>query len=392
MSNNFSFYPVNKSEGSNKSEVRPITERQVQYYRDLCLSKNVKVKNYTLMNYEQLAEEIAEIKAYFPPSDKQLAIIKEKIQKLNDNGYEIKEPDYKALTGGMNGNASTLIASLIQIEQEQEITAPITEEQEKFICQMYLCPEIAFEEYEIKLRIQLEGKTWRRCTAEEFVMQLREKLTKRTASELMNKYRGIFQDWKRDRITTSQVKYINSLQDRLCNIGTEKTYTGKKGFYVSLSGDLIQNEEVVAETAKTNNSNYNRLSDLELYMFSKKQAEEFINQLKSELGRKELYRFGESTGQENTFEMLRKKNESEYSKLEELIFKLEAVAGFEVEHLHELINENMVNNIGNEEDIRNAKLEIKSFMSFLMSEQYITFGGLIALCEKSATAQEILMI
>ena len=141
---------------------------------------------------------------------------------------------------------------------------------------------------------------------------------------------------------------------------------------------------------------YNTLDEHQIRMLSKEEAQRFISMLKAELEDKELYKFGEVSDGSATFEPLRHEQHSkqettasEYVEIENLVFKLEAVAVYQMNELHAIIDEFIVEQETNE--WTPAKRQLRTAMVELIQNDSITFEGMIKMVENNPTAFNILL-
>lgn len=382
----------NGNNNNNNNAPKNPTQGQVKYYLDLCRQKGVTPVNYMRMTYEELAKVIEELRLYIPVSENQLKMIREKIESLRGMGIEIKEPDYSKLTGGRGGSASTLIEQLLQKERENSDKMLPTEQQLQFIVGMYLCPDVPFENFDIKRRVELEGGKWRKFTPDEFAEEVRLHMTKRDASAFIDMHRGVYHEWKSTRITQSQMEYIRELEKRMADIHTPRITE----WYVSMSGTLeMQTTKKVGDNGKYwAPKGYEGMSDFDLLQFSTDDASNYISILKSELGRKELTAYRDVSDNSQTLEFMReKKNKKEnpMDVLVDLVFKMDAIAGYENDIAHDAVTPLLMLDGEDDEEVQEAKRQIREYMLYLVESGSITFDGLTQLCSDSEVAQKILL-
>lgn len=389
--------------------VKAKTERQIQYYRDLCAQRKVTPKNYILMSYDELAQEIATVKDFYPASDAQIKIIKDKLQSLSEFGQEINAPDFSTLTGGKNGTASSLIEALLKLERQHTDKIGVTEPQIEMLVGMYLCPDVPFEAIGVNRKVllnpvisyssdmpydeQFAHQTWRKMTPDEFANEIKNKVTKRDASAFIDAHRGIFHTWKTTRIRPEQERYIRQLEDRMADLSSPTVVE----WSVDINGNMVQIIKQDETRKEYNPRGCEPLDDLSLKMFSVEDASTYIDILKSELNRKELYSYGEVSDNSMTFEAIRtpstseKKRDKEMQQLEDLMFRLEAVAGYENDEIHQTITPYLFEDDVDCEIVQENKDKVRDFMKFLIAEQYITFDGMIQICSDCEIAQHILL-
>lgn len=388
------FTSMNRGTNNKANDNKPKnpTQAQIKYYMDLCKQKRVVPENYLKMTYDEFADLIAKLKEYYPASESQIKMISEKIATLKELGVEVDEPNYSTLTGGRGGSASLLIEELIKKEKENSDKMIPTEQQLTFIVGMYLCPDIPFENFEITKKVSLGEGMWRKMTPDEFACEVASKMNKREASVFIDNFRGVFYEWKSTRISADQMRYIRQLEERLANISTPSIAS----IAVDENGDVevVNNGKVTDKSKNWNPKGYEGLSEYDLLQFSIDDASNYINILKSELGRKELYSYRDNSDGSMTFEFMREKKrkaENPMDTLMDLMFKLEAVAGYENPDIHEAITPLLLMDDVDDESVAESKRVIREFMIYLVEEKFITFDSMIELCKDSDIAQKIML-
>ncbi len=197
-------------------DTKPSSPAQHKFYRDLCeQKKRTPREDIAELNFNQMSDLIEEIKAYYPPSEAQLKYIAECVEDLKSVGINV-DINYSMLTGGRSGTASSILEKLFALRDEHcpKKDLPPTDAQLRFACSMYLCPAVAFEDYDVDRWVYLENGLKRRPTDEEFCDMLKKNFTRSTISEFLNKYRGEFNEWRNTRIRPGQLKYIQSLLEK----------------------------------------------------------------------------------------------------------------------------------------------------------------------------------
>lgn len=216
----FSFAPV--SPRSNAPAGKVASPGLLKFYMDLCVQKRREpVDNIADLDQSIVQGLVDELKAYYPPSEKQLTLIREKCQLLADAGQP-QTIDFDSLTGGFNGTASTIIADLFEKEKLYVVLPPTTN-QLQFLCSMYLCPDVDFESEGIIRRVDVDDTNWRYLTPDEFVAIISASMSKIDASAFINRYRGSFNEWKTTRIRPGQLNHIRTLLERTGSVVDEIT-------------------------------------------------------------------------------------------------------------------------------------------------------------------------
>ena len=388
------------------------TEKQIQYYLDLCQRKKVQPKEIKLFTFETIGKEIEQIRQLpDPASDRQIEKIKQLQQEISELGGNLKpfsEEFLSRLTGGAEGTASQLIETLMRKRTELNEVALPSDAQLQIMVEWFLCPDIPFEDFGIQKKIYLDstietnGETvnlWRYMTPDEFANEIKSKMTKKQASEFIDRYRVAFYDWRKTRITQQQVRYIRELEQRLASIYTPR----QTEFAVNEDGEIVEIKQSASRDARGELQTvaYEPLTEMQLAQMSYEEASLFIDQLKSELERKELYRYGNIYGDDQQAledkRGAKDRNDAiikEYTALNDLIYKLEAVAGYENYDLHGLIRETLLE--GEDHRSEEAKNAIKEFMMQTIdfergfSQVIKDLGRLQVMCEESVIATAIL--
>lgn len=411
------------------------SQGQIKYYNDLCNQRNIKPESIEGWTFEKMSETIGELLKFKPASPKQLELIKEKVTKLTQLGKEVQVP--QSLTGGLDGTASKFIGELIEMEKEFADLDKPSDKQLEMILGMYLCPSVNFEDYDINKKIvinglsedemdrldvltaakdkgvwselpdgnwgyiqmsaeqgkeldsleeRLENTQWRLMTPLEFKKELTTKLNKKQASELIDKNRGAFYDWKNTRVRPEQMKYIKTLEERLSYQYKPRTIE----YAVDENGETIEVDAYGSESIS--GTEYTPMTDDQIIMLSVEDADTFINQLKSELERKEgstlieEYTDQNIRGSRNQGEAL----EIEYKAFHDLMYKLMAVVGYEDEELVLAASKGLVSDHTHESQAANREY-IREFMVQAIADGAITFNQIIELTSESETAQKILL-
>ncbi len=397
---------------------RPATAGQIKYYHDLCKQRNIEPQDVNNFTFETMSAEIQRLMKIYPPSPAQVKLINDKVNNLKliiDNMHftdeqieELKaneedvvsiiiiglidnnlnlDPIMKELTGGRDGTASKLIENLIGVEKQLSNIQEPTEKQIEIMVNMFLCPDVPFESYGISRKIELEEGLWRKPTPEEFAKQIKSTLTKADASKFIDNYRGAFYEWKKTRIRPEQLRYIMELERRLAN----QSPTTEINEAYTIDGDTIQIGEHKREYIS--GTEYVPHTQEQLVQFSIEQASQFIDQLKSELNRRESSSFAELEIEYNDLSASyynKNEVEIEYEALKNLMYKLEAIAGYHDEELHEAVGVELIEDDGPESNIKNRK-KIREFMKDLLETGSITFDGLMELARDCPTALKILI-
>lgn len=405
---NFSANPATSNAGGTgggftRTQERKPSDKQVQYYIDLCVQRKAKPQDYTKMSAQQLSDVIEELRKWYPASDKQKQLVVDITARLNELGVNIKPHTQEfldGLTGGANGTASAIINTLMQKEKEMGDIAPPTDQQLGWMVSMFLCADIPFEDHGVERKIFMDEwiekkdgtrvQAWRYPTPDEFAQMCKEAFVRKEANKFIDDWRGTFHGWKQTRITMEQEKHIRELESRLSN-----TYTPPEVEWAIVDGELKQ---VTKPSIKQQYapSGYVPMDEMQIKMLSKEQASEMLDRLKYEIEAKELYRFEAETMQDDDNESLRKastqndRKVKEFTLINDLIYKMEAVGGIEVDRLHDEAVQVLFEEV-DDTRIKQVKQSIKDFMMELINEDYISYQGMIQMIGDSDMGLEILM-
>ena len=411
----FNFFGITNE--NEEIKANPPSKGQIKFYSDLCKQKRVKPRNVNEFTYDTMSEEIQRLLAYHPASDSQIKLINDKVKNLNklmsnlnfteeqiqqfeedkDNVISIiilgiikkdleLEPIISKLTGGMEGTASKLIEGLISVERHFNEIQPPSPNQLKLLTSMFLCPDVAFEDYGVSRKIELEDGMWRKPSPEEFAEKLKENFTYSKASEFLNKYRGQFHEWKKTRIRPEQMRYIMQLESYMGNDNTP----GVVEVATTMDGEVInlaQGKEYI------NGAAFVPHTEEQLIQFSIEQASQYIDQLKAELDRVQETSFVEPEIEYmelRSIDTIEDTISFEYEELNSLMYKLEAIAGYDDEELHQAASIELIQNDSPEANKEN-RLKIRNFMKELLYTDAISLYELLELTKSCPTAQKILI-
>lgn len=440
---NFSFtsFLNNNNGGTNGSSAysRPASENQKKFYFDLCERKRIAPKNINGFTFDQLRKEIEELQMRpDPASERQIAKIKElqdEIIKLGGDLKPIGDDVIARLTGGRDGNASALIQKLFDMRTKMNVIAPPTDAQLQIMVEWYLCPDVPFEEFSseevfamehganenqsrtitisIKRRVELGGGLWRHMTPNEFAEALKKSMTKKQASKFIDDYRGVFYDWKKTRITQPQINYIRELELRLANVETPRAVE-----FAIVDGEMQQiTNNSVDYDGDWNPMAYEPMDELVLMQMSADDATNWINQLKSEVGRRNAYEsmyneeevYGTSQQDFEETQLVRGENRrvknahdakhDEWRKLNDLIYSLEAIAGYKSDEIHDMVQELVIDEVDSDKALEYKYRMKEFFMSTVTADPTkdrkrweSEMARVFNMCEEVPVALEILAL
>ena len=315
---NFDFATSSTFSGTNTNTV--ISPKKVKYYTDLCKLHNISPDEN--LSSSEMSKEIDRLKSLGRPvTDGQ----KEMILKL---GTEVKVTITDELLNKLNfEKASALIKQLIAMKGTVTNTLEPTEAQLKFLLDMFTCPDVDFEEFNIYRRKVVGENTYVLLSKDEFVALAKKNISQADASRFIDAHRGAFFTWKKTRLTESQVAYIRQLEKRLSVMREAVAIE----FGVDEEGNLI---ELPHAKPAYSEGMYNALAEHEIIQLSKEQANEYISLLKADIERKELYTgFEKGQDSSDTFEVIRIQDLSDeenlHQELVDNLYKLSAMIGYQ---------------------------------------------------------------
>lgn len=325
-------YPTSRTFAGNQEKQASLA--QIKYYLDLCEQKNVTPKDVSNITSKDIRILIDELKAIVKVSQAQLDML---IKLSEETQVTLTDELISNLTGGKDGSCSKLIEQLLERKRKMGNQLPPTEAQVKFLTDMFLCPDIPFEDFGIEKKRLVGDNTYVLMTPSEFASEIKAKIHMSEASNFIDKHRGVFFTWKNSRATLEQIKYIRALEERL----STKRESIAIEFAISETGEVVElpHNKPVSEV-----NLYNPLTELELMQMGKKSAEEYINILKADLNKTELYSGfeAEMSRQDETFEELRIEDLSDDYTLESMLtdsmYKLSAMLGYEIADSIESLN------------------------------------------------------
>jgi len=407
------------------------TPRQQQYYIDLCERKRIKPKDINSFTFDTLRAEIEQMRAMpDPASPRQIEKIRELEKEIIELGGELKpitEKFINSLTGGREGSASSFIQTLFDMRTSMNDVAKPSDAQLQIMVEWFLCPDIPFEQYGVEKRVylehlssystdvdtpdKLEQRLWRYVTPTEFAQRISERITRKDASAFIDRYRGVFYEWRKTRVTQQQVRYIRELEDRLSN-----TYVPPQVEYAVVDGEVMQVTKP-SSRIQYNAQAYTPMEEMQLAQMSYEQGSEWIDRLKNEVDRRNTYQnmhdevedvFGSAQQDFEDKMTMRDENRrandladakiDEFNKMKDLVFSVEAVLGYNNDEIHDMIQEMLMEDCESTTLI-DYKSRIKEFfLSTVTSDQEKDndrwtqeMARIFNMCEEVPTAMEILM-
>ena len=376
-----------------------VSDGIAKYVFTLYKAHELDVRELNGKTYAYVKSEVDRLSALpFPASPKQKEIINSLIAEMKELKPEFDVPQevLKSLTGGKDGSAGEFIQFLYQQRNVFSMQAPLSDKQAESLATWMFCPDIPWNDFEITLKkpypTELNANGWMFLTAEEFMAQLKERMTKEQASEFIGAHKDKYYEWKKTRINDYQKDTIRKLEDRLANISKLGVKT-----YATDENGVVQ-EVYVKPKRDWNPTAYAPLEEFHLAQMDKDSASKYIKQLESEVAIRQKSALEPSSHQED-LEAKRQKYKAsadkisgltqEYQALIDLVFALEAVAGQENDSLHESITELMIHKRGNQLEVAS---ELYEFIDMLLSKRFIKFENLAEMCAPSTIATKILEI
>lgn len=379
------------------TEIRKPSQSQISLYLKICAKKKVLPKNYKNMSYDELNTEIKSVNYFKNATPAQLDLIEKKIKVLIECGSNIKYLSDMEKEQLSIGDASEMLKFLINEEGKHNAVRKPSDAQLDIITSWLLCPSIPFEQENINTFIPLEEEGLkRRMTLCEFKEELNEKFTYKTASKFIDENKTEFYKWSNSRIKkeSKQWNFIRELEQRMANVYMPKEIT----YALDDNGEMIRISKCSTEW---NPEGFTPLSDNDLTMFDSKTAGEYIQMLQAELKAKNKTSVNK---EDTTFEELRPQlknltavrnqedaNIQQFELLNDLMFALESIAGYEDPELHQASISLLIHENADSETIQDCKDKIRGFMLDLLKCNAIEFSTLAKMVENCQVAQNILL-
>jgi hypothetical protein len=353
--------------------------------------------------------EIKRVNSFFPASEAQLNKIDGLLNDLASVGIHTNV-NKKNLSGGKEGTASSLIQHLINELSKHTAELPPTEAQLKRMVVMLHCVDIPFEEYDLTLKIydQTDPNQWRYPTLNEFAYEIASKMKRAEVSKFLDEHEVKFFEWEKVRLKPDSPKwnFIKTLEERMSNTHRPSIVEwaiDQEGNWIRVNNKPnrmdnynpkgfapLQDEHLILFTNKEADA-YIRLLQSDLKHISKQEEEQAISQFERKRNADGGYGWEEIRSMSASDEReIQKRREKEFKELNDLMFKLDAVAGYHDETLHASVTSVLSDDV--DADInKEAKTYIKNFMLILCEDGYITFGEMADMCRDNETAIRILI-
>lgn len=363
---------------------KPASVKQKDMYYKLCKQKKVDPICLDTYNGVQLYALNDALMKIWRPSTSMLNGVKWRVEKLATLDINVGLPNIEELGGQQVSDIIKMLDA--EIEKHKSEFPPSSGQIDAFI-DMYMCIDIPFEDVGISRRIELEDDKWRRITPKELKEQMNEKLTAETADEFIYKYKGVFEEWKLQRASAKQISRIRQLEERF----QDDRVVGELPVAITIDGEEVTLDPIRKTLPK--GTAFVPMSDNDLLLFDKDSASDYINHLEAELKRRKEWSMTEETVD---YEFLRPVktlddlHQVEYSKVQDILHQLEAMAGWTSEELHDSININMIKDDNPDSYQENRKI-IRDFMSEMIREDAVDFSTLIEFVKDSRTLQRILL-
>lgn len=415
---------------------KPASPVQVKMYLDLCARKGQKpqaVSSFTAKTIWDENDRLKQLPDVASPAQKEkIRQLHKELVELGADLKPINEEKLNLLTGGRDGQASKLITKWINDLSELNVNSAITDEQLKTLTNWFLCPDIPFESFILSVengtvngvkqykdvelhisRVNILNETfvdtqgvvrhkWTRMTVAQFQEELKSKLTFSLARQFISKYSTQFYEWKKTRITEKRFNMVRTYEKRLMDLHVPQE--------VITAVDMDENGDFVEVVIRPKTSKqayyepvaYTPLDDLELLQMSNEDAKVYIEQLKSELADKTKPKFSEKEliAQELLTEKHSSFNErtgvglahdrvtaqiKEFTETQDMIFRIEAVIGYKLDDLHELVQESVVISDGmQKETLVNELYNAMTASIDWTKQQYEVIGRIASLSQVCA--------
>lgn len=463
--------------------VKMATPAQIERYYSVCMDKRITPKNISAMSQKDASAELQRV-FDVPPlaTEPQIKTVLALVNELIEMGIErVKPPSDHFLANVRVTQCSDVIRQLKKIKQDNLHLAPPDDAQLDRLVKLQHCMEVPFEsipttkeeriespdEYGVMRlinssiettkcvdrRIYLDEKIvsadgskkylWRWMTADEFRAELRKKLNHSEASRILSQYEGLALKEKRTQLSEYQIKLIRQLENRLATLYVPKPVENLVDFTAD-SVDYTLDEKVADKSQNWNPESYQPLDEHILKMFTSRQADEYINQLKVEYEQKDLYSAVENAEvvqftnkndyestlrlhranvlraywnsgrgyieftSEQTFESVRKAQtysqwrQQQFTALNNLLFALQSIGGIDTEEFrnevsHVFFTYTVKTSSGasqagaSREDVKKLKRKIAKFMITLVKDKCIKVRQLGRICENSEIAEKIFL-
>lgn len=258
---------------------RPATEGQIGAYLRMCEQRDLEPGNYEVWNAGQISDEIDRLINMV--TQNQLDLITRKVEELNMAGFPINMPNTDELTGGKDGSASSLINSLIDMQNQHHKTcAPYGEVLRKAVSWFY-CPDIEWKEG-VSKTIRINTELWRKLTPEEFADEIKANYTHDELHSVLRENQNKFFNWRKSLITDKMINYIRTLEDRLSDMSSSKK--NENTWAVDQDGNLVQvNEEKKHDDVGRSMRGYATLDADDVQCLTKEQGQLYIDILEDAL-------------------------------------------------------------------------------------------------------------
>lgn len=311
------------------------SENQINAYIRMCEQRELTPEDTTTWNAGQVSDEIDRMINMV--SQNQIDLITKKVTELNQSGFPINMPDISILTGGKEGTASSMINSLIEMQNtHHEVCAPYGEVLRKAVGWFY-CPDIEWKS-SVEKTIKLNGKLWRKLSPEEFALQIQANYTHNELHALLRENQNKFFVWRKGLITDKMISYIRTLEDRLSNMTSSKK--NENSWAVDQDGNLVQvNQEKKHDDAGRSMRGYAKLDADDVQTLSKEQGQLYINILEDALKNPAVASNLPNLISDMDFELIRpvvsetEKEERNTEEVETFLFSIYAMVGYEDEEL-----------------------------------------------------------
>lgn len=364
---------------------RPASEGQITAYLNMCEQRELEPGNYEVWNAGQISDEIDRLINMV--TQNQLDLITRKVTELNESGFPINMPNTDELTGGREGTASSLINSLIDMQNEHHKTCPPYGDVLRKAVSWFYCPDIEWKDG-VSKTIRINSELWRKLTPEEFADEIKANYTHDELHGMLREKQNKFFQWRKTLITDKMISHIRTLEDRLSDMTSSKKNENSWG--VDQDGNLIQlNQEKVQNDAGKSMRGYAELDDGDIQTLTKEQGQLYIDILDDALKNPATASSLPKIVEDMEFELIRPKvsdtdkEEQMISEVKDFLYSTFAMVGHHDEEL-EVLSDNPTD----------GKFK-KRFLSYIMDAQesdLIEIEEIKKLADKSPTLAQIFTI
>lgn len=309
------------------NQTRPISPYQKTTYLEVCAKKGIQPEqDFEAWSYDQAYKTLGELFKAESPSQQesfethpnQKAGIERRLSILKELGVEVSV-DYANLRYKEASEVIQKLQGMIDASPKGIHASPA---QINLMADMFVCPDVDYGDVGISTRITLDEGGWRKPTREE-LESLLASVKKEDASLFIDKYKVIFFDFKKSRISDKKQAFIKSLQERVAN----------KRYSSTTIEETVDQDGVISLSFKPvktwNPTTFVPMSDEWIALLDNATADEYILQLQSDLKRD--FSVGEKADNSLTFEELRPTSSTSDEEIVSFLHRLNAMLGYDTD-------------------------------------------------------------